>query len=61
MCYLGTDEISILNQYSIRQLTNDTIGVPKWRMENINNFLEYGDTKMRLIANRIVEKFEVNH
>jgi hypothetical protein len=61
MCYLGTDEISILNQYSIRQLTNDTIGVPKWRMDNINNFLEYGDPKMRLIANRIVEKFEVNH
>ncbi len=61
MCFLGTDEISILNQYSIRQITNDKIGVPKWRMANINNFLEHGDPKMRLIADRIVEKFEVNH
>lgn len=60
LCYLGTDEISILNQYSLRQLTNDKIGVPKWRKEKIDHFLEYGDPKMELIAARIVEKFESN-
>lgn len=58
ICYLGTDEISILNQYSLRQLTNDKIGVPRWRMEKISHFMEHGDPKMTLIAERIVEKFE---
>ena len=58
ICYLGTDEISILNQYSLRQLTNDKIGVPKWRKEKIDYFLEFGDPKMALIADRIVEKFK---
>jgi capsular polysaccharide export protein len=57
LCYLGTDEISILNQYSLRQLTNDKIGVPRWRHEKINKFLKEGDPKMELIADRIVEKF----
>jgi hypothetical protein len=59
ICYLGTDEISILNQYSLRQLTNDKIGVPRWRKEKVNSFLENGDPKMKLIADRIVEKFMV--
>lgn len=59
ICYLGTDEISILNQYSLRQLTNDKIGVPRWRKEKIDHFLESGDPKMELIADRIVEKFEM--
>lgn len=58
LCYLGTDEISIVNQYSLRQLTNDKIGVPKWRKEKVDHFLKYGDPKMSLIADRIVEKFE---
>lgn len=58
ICYLGTDEISILNQYSLRQLTNDKIGVPRWRKEKIDQFLEHGDPKMAMIADRIVEKFE---
>ena len=61
LCYLGTDEISILNQYSLRQLTNDKIGVPQWREEKITHFLQNGDPKMELIANRIVEKFENPH
>lgn len=60
MSYMGTDEISILNQYSIRQLTNDKVGIPKWRKEKIKKFLNEGDDKMELIANRIVEKFEKN-
>lgn len=58
MCYLGTEEVSIINQYSLRQLTNDKIGVPKWRKEKIDEFILNGDSKMRLIADRIVEKFE---
>ncbi|MGY0624945.1 MAG: hypothetical protein ACW7DS_04545, partial [Paraglaciecola chathamensis] len=56
LCYLGTEEISILNQYSLRQLTNDKIGVPRWRHQKINEFLTNGDPKMELIADRIVEK-----
>ncbi|WP_201508396.1 capsular polysaccharide export protein, LipB/KpsS family [Psychrobacter alimentarius] len=56
LCYLGTEEISIINQYSKRQLTNDRIGFPKWRMDKIKDFLENGDPKMELIAERITEK-----
>ena len=56
LCYLGTEEISIINQYSKRQLTNDRIGFPKWRMDKIKDFLENGDPKMELIADRITEK-----
>jgi len=61
ICYLGTEEISILNRYSKRQLTNDKIGVPTWRMDFIEKFLREGDPKMALIARRIVEKFEMVH
>lgn len=56
LCYLGTEEISILNQYSIRQLTNDKVGPPKWKMDKINDFLKNGDPKMTLAAERITEK-----
>ncbi|WP_199452299.1 hypothetical protein [Marinobacter sp. bablab_jr008] len=58
LCYLGTDEISIENRYSKRQLTNDKIGVPSWRDELMEQFLNEGDPKMEYIAKRIVEKFE---
>ena len=57
MCYMGTEEISILNQYSARQLTNDKMGIPKWRKDKIKELLANGDEKMTLIANRVVEKF----
>jgi len=56
LCYLGTEEISIINQYSKRQLTNDRMGYPKWRMDKINDFLKNGDPKMELAASRITEK-----
>lgn len=42
LCYLGTDEISILNQYSKRPLTNDSIGIPTWRHKKIEKFLKEG-------------------
>lgn len=58
MCYMGTDEITIINQYSIRQVTNDRIGVPRWQEDKIKHFLDHGDPKMELAASRIVEKFE---
>jgi hypothetical protein len=58
MCYMGTEEISTLNQYSIRPLTNDKIGIPKWNQKKIKNLLEKGDDSMALIAEQIVEKFE---
>jgi len=56
--YLGTDEISTLNQYSIRQLTNDKVGIPRWNRKLIDDFLLNGDPNMEYIANKIVEKFE---
>jgi len=56
--YMGTDDISIRNEYSKRQVTNDKVGVPEWRKEKIKKFIEEGDPKMQLIASRIVEKFE---
>lgn len=56
LCYLGTEEISIINQYSKRQLTNDKMGYPEWRMDKINDFLKNGDPKMELAASRITEK-----
>lgn len=58
MAYMGTDEISILNDYSYRPVTNDKVGVPRWKHDKINSFLENGDPAMRLIADRMVEKFE---
>ncbi|EKO3697843.1 hypothetical protein P0F10_002565 [Vibrio metschnikovii] len=58
ICYMGTDEISITNDYSLRQLTNDKVGVPRWRRNRIDELLLHGDPKMKLIADRIVEKFE---
>ncbi|WFF42654.1 hypothetical protein EVC62_14755 [Salinicola endophyticus] len=59
ICYLGTDEITTLNQFSIRQLTNDKIGVPKWRRDKVKEFLLRGDVGMKKIASQIVEKFEL--
>jgi capsular polysaccharide export protein len=55
--YMGTDEISILNDYSLRQVTNDRIGIPRWKKDKIKEFLEKGDPNMELVASRIVEKF----
>lgn len=56
--YMGSDDVSIKNEYSRRQSTNDTIGVPVWYEDKIADFLENGDPAMDLIASRIVEKFE---
>jgi len=59
MCYLGTEEISTINQYSKRQLTNDNVGVPEWREEKIAKFLQEGDPAMKKIARQMVEKLEL--
>ena len=56
--YLGTDEISIINRFSLRRLTNDGIGIPSWRNDLIDVLLDIGDEKMKLVANKMVEKFE---
>ena len=55
--YLGTPDVSILNEYSYRQLTNDKVGIPRWRWDEINRFLEDGDPAMELVADRMTEKF----
>ncbi|MCP4933874.1 MAG: hypothetical protein GY927_06620 [bacterium] len=56
--YMGTDEISIHNDYALRQLTNDKVGVPRWQEDRITELLANGDPKMDLIAERVVEKFK---
>ena len=56
--YLGTDEISTINQYSLRQLTNDRVGIPTWNYTLINKFLKDGDSNMEYIATKVVEKFQ---
>lgn len=58
--YQGTDEVSIKNNYSVRQLTNDKVGIPRWREANVKELLRNGDPSMQLVAKRIVEKFEPN-
>ena len=55
--YLGTPDVSVLNEYSLRQITNDRVGVPRWRWDQVNDFLKSGDARMDLIADRIIEKF----
>jgi Capsule polysaccharide biosynthesis protein len=55
--YMGTPDISVLNEYSLRQITNDKVGVPRWRWDHVNDFLKTGDARMDLIADRIIEKF----
>jgi hypothetical protein len=58
ICYFGTEDVSIINRYSKRQLTNDTIGLPSWRTDLVEKFLQEGDPRMEFAARRIVEKFE---
>ncbi len=58
MCYMGTDEISIPNQYSLRAVTNDKVGSPRWNQERVDRFLKSGDPAMNLAARRIIEKIK---
>ncbi len=58
LCFMGTPEISILNEYALRPITNDKIGIPRWQEEKVKCFLEHGDDMMKLAALRILEKFE---
>ena len=56
--YMGTSEISTINSYSFRRLTNDKIGVPSWKKDLIDDFLEHGDIEMKNIAEKMIAKFE---
>lgn len=56
MCYMGSGEVAIPNEYSIRPITNDKTGPIKWRMDKINDFLRNGDSNMEIAANKITEK-----
>ena len=57
--YINQSLDSILNDYSLRQVTNDRIGIPRWKKDKIKEFLEKGDPNMELVASRIVEKFTI--
>ncbi|MEO9528642.1 hypothetical protein [Roseibium sp.] len=56
--FMNTDEITLTNQYSLRQVTNDKIGIPQWRHDSIARFLREGDPHIKRAADRILEKFE---
>jgi len=58
MCYMGTNEISIPNEYALRAVTNDKVGVPRWNKQLVDEFLKFEDPGMTLAATRIVEKTE---
>lgn len=58
IAYMGTPEISIRNEFSWRQITNDRVGVPRWRKEELQRLMTEGDEGIELIASRMVEKFE---
>ena len=58
MCYMGTGEIAIPNEYSIRPVTNDKTGPIKWREDKVRKFLREGDENMSLVARRVTEKVE---
>lgn len=60
IAYMGSDDIGIPNTYSKRTVTNDSIGIPKWDYEKMESFLKNGDPYMRIMAHRILEKFEYN-
>ncbi|WP_254277422.1 hypothetical protein [Halomonas sp. 3H] len=53
--YMGTKEVAIPNLYSRRPITNDSIGVPSWYMDKVNDFVASGDPYMDLAADRITE------
>lgn len=55
--YMGTTEVSIPNKYSIRNVTNDRVPVPKWNHEEVQDFLKYGDVYVDKAFNRCVEYF----
>lgn len=56
--YIGTEDVAIPNTYSVRQITNDKIGVPRWNNDQLEAFRVSGDPHMRIAALRCVEKFE---
>lgn len=58
MCYMGTSEIAIPNDYSIRPVTNDRTGPIKWKKDKVERFLREGDENMSLVAKRVTEKVE---
>lgn len=53
--YMGTKEVAIPNLYSRRPITNDSIGVPAWYMDRVNDYFISGDPHITLAADRIVE------
>lgn len=58
MCYMGSGEVAIPNEYSIRPITNDKTGPIKWRSNKVSKFLREGDENMSLVAKQMTEKVE---
>ncbi|MET0156028.1 MAG: hypothetical protein ABW189_08010 [Rickettsiales bacterium] len=55
--YMGSSEIAVKNTYSLRPITNDSIGTPKWNKEKVEEYLRHGDPEMERAAREIVAKF----
>lgn len=58
IAYLETSDVTIRNDYAWRPVTNDSVGVPTWRPERIEQLLKEGDPEMVRAASRILERFE---
>ncbi|OJA07268.1 hypothetical protein [Halomonas sp. QHL1] len=58
--YMGTKEVAIPNLYSRRPITNDSIGVPTWYMDRVNEYLASGDQYMKIAAERIIEGVNIS-
>ena len=54
--YMGTDNVSLLNNYSLRAATNDYTGTPKWSDEEIDKYVRDGiDLHMEKAASKALE------
>lgn len=58
IAYLETSDVTIKNDYAWRPVTNDSVGVPTWRPERVEQLLKEGDPEMVRAAGRILERFE---
>lgn len=58
IAYLETSDVTIRNDYAWRPVTNDSVGVPTWRTERVEQLLKVGDPEMARAAARVLERFE---
>ncbi|OAM81232.1 hypothetical protein [Devosia elaeis] len=53
--YMGTKDVAIPNEYSLRPITNDRVGIPSWAEEKMSAYVANGDPYMTLAVDRMLE------